>query len=516
MYISVKVSKVGMAIALLVAVWTTVPARGQQLAEGKQNASAWQPGDKLTLADCHRLTLQDNKSVKSSEEQRLAAAALEKMTVAEFFPRISANGLYHWQDRNVQLLSDVQSTSLRNCGTTAIAGLWNGSALYQMLQAWLTTGQQEALTAQLMQALSGVSGELNAAGADIVDALNVDMTHLYAGALTVTQPVYLGGKLRAMHRAAAMAYAIANINCDKQRQDKLIETDKAYWQVISVRHQMELAEQYCRLLEHLDSNMQVLVAVEMATAADATRVRVKLNEAQMLKTKAYNGYLLARMLLFQTVGLDIDGGYEVVEDTALISYAAYDSIDMAAVLNGRHELKLLACADTVAQAGVMAARSGLLPNILLEGSYLTTKPNLFNGVQNNFGGTFAIGVVVNIPLAHPTAYYRYKAARHEAVAQHYRHEEAEEMVRLQVNKLNTDLAVANKKRIQAQTNVACAEENLALAAESFAAGVVSSTELMAAQTAWLQAKSEQLDADIEIRMTYVYLQQAMGRKLRVE
>ncbi len=507
-----KVIKIGGVMGLMVAVWVTIPACGQQRSKGLDNTSLLQPGDKLTLTDCHRLTLQDNKALKSSEEQRRAAAALEKMAVAEFFPRVSANGIYHWQDRNIQLLSDEQQSSLQNCGTTAVNSLLNGSSLYQMLESMLSAGGQEALHSLMQQALSGVSGGLNAAGADIVEALNIDMTNLTAGAVTVSQPIYMGGKLRAMHRAAAMACNISEINYDKLQQDKLIETDKAYWQVISVRHQKELAEQYCRLVEHLDSNMQELVNVEMATAADAAKVRVKLNEAQMMKTKASGGYVLAKMLLFQTVGLDIDGDYEVVEDTVIVSYAAYDSIDMEAVLQHRDELKLLVCADTLAQAGVMAARSGLLPNILMEGSYVTTKPNFFNGVQNNFGGTFAVGVVVNIPIAHPAAFYGYKAARHQAMSQRYRHEEAEEMVRLQVNKLNTDLAVANKKYAQAQTHVRCAEENLALASESFAAGVVSSTELMAAQTAWLQAKSELLDAEIEIKMTYIYLQQAMGKR----
>ena len=80
-----------------------------------------------------------------------------------------------------------------------------------------------------------------------------------------------------------------------------------------------------------------------------------------------------------------------------------------------------------------------------------------------------------------------------------------------MNKLNYELEVANRKLAQAQSNLENAEENLRLADESFEAGVISSSDLMAAQTAWLSAKSEVVDAEIETRMDYLYLQQALGR-----
>ena len=73
-----------------------------------------------------------------------------------------------------------------------------------------------------------------------------------------------------------------------------------------------------------------------------------------------------------------------------------------------------------------------------------------------------------------------------------------------------ELELAEKKLAEAQSNLENAEENLRLADESFHAGVVSSSDLMAAQTAWMQAKSEVVDAEIEIEMSKVYLRQALG------
>ena len=144
------------------------------------------------------------------------------------------------------------------------------------------------------------------------------------------------------------------------------------------------------------------------------------------------------------------------------------------------------------------------------GGYLVTNPNLFNGFEREFAGTFTAGVVVNVPILHPGSFYSLKAAKHKRKEVEYQLAEAQEMVELQVNKLNYELELAYKKLAQAQSNLANAEENLKLADESFKAGAASSSDLMAAQTAWFSAKGDILDARIEIEMDRLYLKQALG------
>ena len=73
-----------------------------------------------------------------------------------------------------------------------------------------------------------------------------------------------------------------------------------------------------------------------------------------------------------------------------------------------------------------------------------------------------------------------------------------------------DAPEVRAKKVQAESLVEQAEENLRLADESFKAGMCSSSDLMMAQTAWLQAQTELVDADIEIAMGKVYLGQALG------
>jgi outer membrane protein TolC len=62
----------------------------------------------------------------------------------------------------------------------------------------------------------------------------------------------------------------------------------------------------------------------------------------------------------------------------------------------------------------------------------------------------------------------------------------------------------------AKVNIQKADENLRTANLGFREGVISSTTVMEAQTAWLQAQSQRIDAEIDVKLSQVNLQKALG------
>ena len=62
----------------------------------------------------------------------------------------------------------------------------------------------------------------------------------------------------------------------------------------------------------------------------------------------------------------------------------------------------------------------------------------------------------------------------------------------------------------AQANIARADENLRTANLGFKEGVITLTTVMEAQTAWLQAQSQKIDAEIDVKLSQVDLQKALG------
>ena len=60
-------------------------------------------------------------------------------------------------------------------------------------------------------------------------------------------------------------------------------------------------------------------------------------------------------------------------------------------------------------------------------------------------------------------------------------------------------------------NMDKAQENLRTAQLGFREGVITTDDVMAAQTAWLKANSERIDAAIEVQLCDVYLQKVLER-----
>lgn len=464
----------------------------------------------LTLEECRQRALRENHGLKRAEERVAEAKAMEKVALWQMLPKLSANGTYLWMDRQIELLSESQKERLRNMGTTAQEDI--NRYVHSQLDQLPVGGT--AMGDWVVGVLSGMplAGALNGVGDEVVRSLETDTRNVVAGAVTVTQPIYMGGKLRALYRTASLMAQLGGVEMDKKREETLIAVDEAYWQVVSVQHKKELAEQYAALLDTLNSNVEKMVEAEVATKGDLTKVRVKLNEAQMNLTKATNGLALAKMLLAQRCGMPLDTVFEVRSgrSSGISSNSSISSHNLDSVYERRAEMRMLRISDSVAQQGVRMARAGLLPNIAATGGYLMTSPNVFNGFENALSGTLMAGVVVNIPILHPGAIYSLKAAKHRKREVELQMSEAQEMIALQVNKLTYEHELAHKKLAQATSNLANAEENLKLADESFKAGMASSSDLMAAQTAWLQAKGEVLDAEIEIEMSRLYLNQALG------
>ena len=477
----------------------------------------------LTLEECRRRALEANRGLKQAEMKREETHNLERAALMEMLPRVSAAGEYTWTMKSVHLLSDEQEERINNMGNSVQAAV--DQAVRDEATQLPIGGEYIGNYLANVINNSGLAAELNNVGHEITDGLNTDTRNMSVVTFTLTQPVYLGGKLVAMHRTAMLMDHLAGIEYSQKEAATLLAVDEAYWQVVSVEHKKRLAERYAALLDTLEANVEAAVEADVATQGDLTKVRVKRNEAQMSLTKATNGMVLAKMLLAERCGMPLDDSeqWTVVSDqlvdasqvaaaqltTDHLPLATYNLDDVYA---RRAEMKMLRISDSVAREGVRTAASVLKPNVVVTGGYMMSNPNVFNGFKNEWGGTPMVAVAVGFPIVHPAGVFAVKAAKAKRREVEYQKQEAEELIALQVNKLKYEHELAYKKYAQAQSNLDMANENLRLADESYKAGVCSSTDLMMAQTAWLQAEGEVLDARIDIEMTRMYLKQALGIK----
>lgn len=479
-----------------------------------------QAQETLSLDTCRARALRANRGLKQAEMKCRETDALEKAALMNLFPRITANGGYMWMEKSVNLLSEEQKARLRSMGDevqgNVSTALHNEFADLNIDALNLNIGDMIADRIEQSLVNADLSGSLNSVGEDIVEGMTTDTRNMGLVMVTATQPLYMGGKLLALHRTAQLTHHLAGVELDKKQVETLVAVDEAYWQVVSVEHKRELAEKYAALLDTLTGNVELLVEAQMATKGDLATVRVKRNEAQMMLTKANNGLRLSKMLLAERCGMPLSAEFELQDSELMLptvknAATAIPHSGMQEVYDRRAEMRMLRISDSIARQGVVMAASTLQPNIVLTGGYLLSNPNVFDGFSNTWGGTWIAGVAVNVPLVHPAGIFAVKAAKAKRREVAYQTEEAKELIALQVEKLTCELEQAYTHLVQAESDLEAAEENMKLADESFKAGMCSSSDLMAAQTAWMKAQSEVIDARIEIAMGRTYLNQAMGK-----
>ena len=138
-------------------------------------------------------------------------------------------------------------------------------------------------------------------------------------------------------------------------------------------------------------------------------------------------------------------------------------------------------------------------------------PNPFNGFEKEFSGVFNVGVLVRVPVWNWfEGAYKVRASKAATTMANLELDDAREKIELQVNQSSFKVKEANKRLAMAMKNAERAEENLRCANLGFKEGVMQSTEVMEAQTAWLQAHTQKIDAAIDVRLSQISLNKALG------
>ena len=519
----------------------------------------------LTLDSCRALAIRNNKELQMSALKQEVAHWQRKSALTNYFPKITAVGTYQRTSREISLLSDEQKDKLNNLGTTmtgivnqgltqtaqqkmaSLQARWDAykqtpafaalisdpgvqsylasdPALAQaltspnMVQQLIGPHLQNALTA-FNGMLLGMSSVLDEAGQGIVDALRTDTRNMTGASILLTQPLYMGGKIRAYDKITRLAEQAASAQYSMEEQDVLVSVDEAYWRIVALKSKKELAESFLATVKKLDSDVEKVIAEGMATKADGLSVKVKLNEAEVAVIQVDNGLELSRMALAQLCGLPLDSQFELADEADETSLPliiedtdeATASNAVATAMDNRPELRALDIAAQVKHQQVNVARSEYMPNLALTAGYLVSNPNVYNGFQNKFGGIWSVGVVLKVPvLTWGDRIYKVKQAKAEAAMADARYEETREKISLQVNQNRQKLQEAQRRMSTALRSQEQADENLRMANLGMQEGVIPVSNVLQAQTAWLSAHSTLVDAQIDVRLADLYLAKAKG------
>lgn len=476
----------------------------------------------LSLDSCRAMALRNNKQINASRLKKDVAFNLRKSTRTKYLPKVDAMGGYEWFSREISLLNNNQKSSFSNIGTNlgnGISGNINNLMGELVGQGIISQETAQQLGQSLGSKLPEMEGKLNGLGQSVVDAFRTDTRNIFAGSVILRQPIYMGGAIIAANKIADIGELIAENDLDMQTQGTLYSIDRAYWMVVSLRQKQKLANSYRDLVKKLDVDVHKMIKQGVATKADGLKVDVKVNEADMQIMQVEDGVTLAKMLLCQLCGMPMDQDIKLADEEketlalagSLTDLQLQQSAAQDSAKSTRPELKMLQNTVDITKQSVKLVRAAYLPHVALTGGYMISNPNVFNGFQKRFTGVWNVGVLVQVPVWNWfDGTYKVRAAKAAANIAQMNLDDTREKIHLQITQSQFKVKEAQKKLTMAQKNIKSAEENLRCANLGFKEGVMDVTDVMAAQTAWQQAQSQKIDAEIDVKLTEVGLDKALG------
>ena len=451
----------------------------------------------VTLDSCRHMALRNNKEIQQASMGIEKAAYQRKEAASAYLPQFDLTAGYIYNSRKMSLIKEDQLLPTKSFNPQT--GQYDYNLLIDP-----ATGYPVQINGQYVPtsvALLPKSG------------MTYNIHNLMGGALTVTQPIYMGGKITAMNQITELAQQLAQEMLDGKVEDVIYNVDATYWQVVSLCAKEKLARSYVGLVEKLDNDVKAMVNEGVATMANQLAVDVKLNEANVDLTKVENGVALSRMLLAQLCGLPVNTVMTLADeghDDLNISLAP-STYNLDEVYSKRHDVRSLELATKIYDQQVKVARSEMMPKLAAVAALHATNPNTYNGFENRFGAAFSVGATLRMPLWHWGGLSnKVKAAQVEANVKRLELDDAKEKIALQISQAAFRYQEAFKTYEATKANLAQANENLRIADLAFKEGMGTIDDVLTAQTAWLKANSEKIDAEIDVQLTHEYLDKVMG------
>lgn len=457
----------------------------------------------VSLDSCRNMALRNNKLIRMAQENLHGASQLKDAARAAYLPGIDFTGTYFYNQRIINLLGEDAKLPTMSFDPTTMSYQYN---IVKGSDGKPVTNPETG--GYIPSEIAVIPKE----------AMSYDIHNVFAGAFTLTQPVYMGGQIRALNKIAGFGEKIAAAMSNEVAQNIIYSVDEAYWTVVSLKEKKLLAESFVSLTDSLCNNVKLMLEEGVATRSDLLSVEVRVNEANIALAKVTNGLTLSRMALAQICGLEPDTKMQLSDEVAHLpsnsaSSTLYSSSspDLQDVYSRRQDLEIVRQSINLLKSREDLSLSELLPKIAVVGAYSFSNPNLIDGFKKRFGGGFSVGAMLQIPIWHWGGdYKRFKAAQSNTKAQRLLLEDLEEKVQLQVNQARYSLDEAEKTFKMASVNMTKAEENLRQAQLGFSEGMLTTSDVLAAQTAWLAANSEKIDAEIGIRLANTYLSKVLG------
>ncbi len=338
----------------------------------------------------------------------------------------------------------------------------------------------------------------------------------YSANISLQQPLFTGFKLSSSSNIARYNSLAAKQDYNKDEQDVVYSIKSAYWNLYLAGNVKQAVDENVQEVKAHLQDIQNFFKQGLATRNEVLKVEVQLSQSQLSQIDAQNAVDLAVVNLDNAIGLPLTTEVEVQknvdvesEDIAGLSQL----IDMA--IKNRPELKSMQYQIDASKSGITLAEADYYPQVSLSGEYVYAQPNQrILPTQNQFKGTWDVSLGLSLKL------WNWGATKDQTTQAEARYEQAndsfktlKDAVTLDVTQSYFNMVKAKEKVFVTKQGVSQAEENYRVTDEKFKQGLTLNSELLDAEAALMQAKTNYAQAVVDYKLAQAQLEKATGGKI---
>jgi len=325
------------------------------------------------------------------------------------------------------------------------------------------------------------------------------------GFINIVQPIFTGGRIINGNKLASIGTEINDLKSKITKNEIIYTTEEKFWQIVSIEEKLKTIELYEELLKNLLKQVEDAYKSGLMTRNDLLKVRLKLSEVKLNKSKLLNGKELAMMSFCQHIGIDFSNDIKLKYDLNIDTSSLL--IDHNKSLLNRYEYNLLNNVKEATNLQTKLKIGEYLPQIGIgiNGYYLKLDKNKFE--SNNI-----IFASLSIPISNWwSGFHEIKINKlNEEIAENSLKENSDLML-LQMKKAWQDLSDAYKQILLCEEAETQAKENLKINEDSYKSGLSTLSDLLEAQALLQQAKDNLVDAITNYKIKRLYYLQVTAR-----
>ena len=450
----------------------------------------------LTLEQCRIIALDSSAILRNAQLMEEKTELDRKAVITNFLPKFSGYGLYLWTSESFDY--DFSGGALpiyKNVYGNLVPDLMKDPAGNIVYNNGIPVFNQYAIIPPM--------------------TLSVDLANTFTAGVSVTQPVFMGGKIISGYRMAALGTEMAKLNSELKAEEVTVSVDEAYWMYVKTCRLLEAAESFDSTVTEVYRFVEDAIDVGMATSTDLVKVEVQRNNAALAVAKARNGKRLSMMNLCHILGLPLTTEIEVdqsgftLDSTAVIPESIALGSDS---IENRADYRLLAGQAELKRRNVDFVRSDFLPQLGVMASYgYSYGLKLMDETLLNQAG-FTVMATLKVPIfAWGEGYLKIKSAKKEYEMAQNELERLSGMMELEKAKNSYAVSEAALQVRLAESSLRSAENNLKVCRDQYELGMETIVNVLEAQSQWNKCSCDYISAVADYKLSCTKYLKSIGR-----